>query len=94
MTPGRRIAFLAPAREAPALLVVHEPSQITALAGRAESLPKATTGGVVVSRKSKVGIVERLAMKWCQLFHKQISRPVNGEYKCWKCLREFEVRWR
>lgn len=29
----------------------------------------------------------------CRLFHKAISRPVGGKYRCWKCLREFELEW-
>ena len=30
---------------------------------------------------------------YCRLFHKSISRPVGGKYRCWKCLREFELEW-
>jgi hypothetical protein len=30
---------------------------------------------------------------YCSLFHKSISRPVAGKYRCWKCLREFELEW-
>jgi transposase-like protein len=30
---------------------------------------------------------------YCQLVHRSISRPVNGRYRCWKCLREFQLRW-
>ena len=30
---------------------------------------------------------------YCQLFHNSISRPVAGKYRCWKCLREFELKW-
>ncbi len=30
---------------------------------------------------------------YCRLFHKSISRPVAGKYRCWKCLREFELEW-
>jgi hypothetical protein len=30
---------------------------------------------------------------YCRLFHKNISRPVAGKYRCWKCLREFELEW-
>ena len=29
----------------------------------------------------------------CRMFHKTISRPINGKYHCWQCLKEFEVRW-
>ena len=34
-----------------------------------------------------------LAKFQCQLLHKSISRPVNGKYRCWTCLREFESNW-
>jgi hypothetical protein len=30
---------------------------------------------------------------YCKLFHKAISRPVGGKYRCWKCLREFDLEW-
>lgn len=30
---------------------------------------------------------------YCRLFHKSISRPVGGRYRCWKCLRDFELDW-
>jgi hypothetical protein len=30
---------------------------------------------------------------YCSYFHKSISRPVAGKYRCWKCLREFELEW-
>ena len=30
---------------------------------------------------------------YCRVFHKAISRPVNGKYRCWKCLREFDLGW-
>ena len=30
---------------------------------------------------------------YCRLFHRAISRPVGGKYRCWKCLREFELEW-
>jgi len=30
---------------------------------------------------------------YCRLFHNAISRPVGGKYRCWKCLREFELEW-
>jgi hypothetical protein len=30
---------------------------------------------------------------YCRLFHRSISRPVNGKYHCWKCLREFQLGW-
>jgi len=30
---------------------------------------------------------------YCRLFHRSISRPVGRKYRCWRCLREFEVGW-
>jgi len=30
---------------------------------------------------------------YCRVFHRAISRPVGGKYRCWKCLREFELNW-
>jgi hypothetical protein len=30
---------------------------------------------------------------YCRTFHRSISRPVNGKYHCWRCMKEFEVRW-
>ena len=30
---------------------------------------------------------------YCRLLHRTISRPVNGRYRCWRCLREFEAGW-
>ena len=29
----------------------------------------------------------------CKLLHKSISRPVNGKYRCWTCLREVDSGW-
>ena len=30
---------------------------------------------------------------YCRILHESISRPVAGKYRCWKCLREFEMDW-
>ncbi len=30
---------------------------------------------------------------YCRLFHRSISRPVDGKYQCWQCLRTFELDW-
>lgn len=30
---------------------------------------------------------------YCRMFHNSISRPVAGKYRCWKCLREFDLQW-
>jgi hypothetical protein len=29
----------------------------------------------------------------CRMFHRSISRPVKGKYRCWKCLHEFQTNW-
>ena len=29
----------------------------------------------------------------CRLMHKSVSRPVNGKYRCWSCLQEFDTTW-
>jgi hypothetical protein len=34
-----------------------------------------------------------LAQRRCQFLHDQISRPVNGKYRCWTCQREFDTDW-
>jgi hypothetical protein len=28
---------------------------------------------------------------YCRQVHNSVSRPVNGKYRCWKCLREFDL---
>ena len=30
---------------------------------------------------------------YCRLVHRSISWPVLGKYRCWKCLREFDLEW-
>jgi len=37
--------------------------------------------------------LESLAEVQCRMMHKAVSRPVNGKYRCWTCLREFESNW-
>ncbi|HUI81625.1 MAG TPA: hypothetical protein VLY24_27055 [Bryobacteraceae bacterium] len=29
----------------------------------------------------------------CRMFHRSISRPVMGKYRCWTCLHEFKTNW-
>ena len=41
--------------------------------------------------RSFVGSVGQV---YCRLFHNSISRPVEGIYRCWTCLREFETHWK
>ena len=36
---------------------------------------------------------QNVAKQRCRLIHKSISHPVNGKYRCWTCLREFETDW-
>ena len=35
----------------------------------------------------------KLGNIYCRLFHRSISRPMNGKYRCWTCHREFQLRW-
>ena len=35
----------------------------------------------------------RLAKARCRMFHRNISLPVKGKYRCWKCLHEFDTDW-
>ena len=37
--------------------------------------------------------VTTLGNLYCRIFHRSISRPIQGRYHCWKCLREFQLRW-
>jgi len=30
---------------------------------------------------------------WCRHFHTGISRPFQGAYHCWHCLREYKAPW-
>jgi hypothetical protein len=38
-------------------------------------------------------LLPTLGRLYCRLFHNAISHPVNGTYRCWTCLREFETGW-
>jgi len=29
----------------------------------------------------------------CRFFHGSVSRPVQGKYQCWKCLRQYKIGW-
>jgi len=35
----------------------------------------------------------RMAKTRCRMFHRKISLPVKGKYRCWKCLHEFDTDW-
>lgn len=39
-------------------------------------------------------MLEAIAVWWCRQTHRKIMTPVNGQYKCAECLREFPVTWR
>jgi hypothetical protein len=38
-------------------------------------------------------VLQTLARRRCQFLHDEISRPVNGKYRCWTCQREFDTEW-
>ena len=38
-------------------------------------------------------MLEFVARWWCRHFHKEVFRPVRGQYRCQECLREWVVMW-
>ncbi len=38
-------------------------------------------------------LMSELGALRCRVFHRDISRPVHGQYRCWICLREFRSDW-
>ncbi len=38
-------------------------------------------------------LIAALGTARCRLMHRSVSRPVNGTYRCWICLREFPADW-
>lgn len=38
-------------------------------------------------------MIEILGSLWCRTFHREITRPVNGQYICLRCLRQFSAQW-
>jgi hypothetical protein len=49
--------------------------------------------GVNVSSTPIHKVGRALGNLHCRMFHKTISRPINGKYHCWQCLKEFDIRW-
>jgi len=47
----------------------------------------------IVRRSVRQQMFAALGNLHCRLFHEAISRPVAGKYRCWKCLREFDLEW-
>ena len=39
------------------------------------------------------GFLERLGFTICRLMHHQITRPVQGQYVCLKCMRKHAVNF-
>ena len=39
------------------------------------------------------GMLAAIGNLYCRSLHSAISHPVNGKYRCWQCLREFDLRW-
>ena len=39
------------------------------------------------------GMLVAIGNLYCRSVHRSMSHPVNGKYRCWQCLREFELRW-
>jgi hypothetical protein len=38
-------------------------------------------------------LLNKFGETWCRLMHPDPMWPVNGTYRCRKCLREFPVAW-
>lgn len=42
-------------------------------------------------------LFDRIAVLWCRARHNRkdgrpnISRPINGKYTCWTCLRSYQI---
>ena len=53
-----------------------------------ESLPRSTFWA-----RPFACIAAAMGNVYCRAFHRAISRPVNGKYHCWRCLREFHPGW-
>jgi hypothetical protein len=39
------------------------------------------------------GLLSSVSKVWCQTTHPSPMWPVNGQYRCPKCLRQFPVPW-
>lgn len=52
-----------------------------------------TESPVLVNCRRGRTLMSMLGDLYCKVFHDAISRPVEGKYRCWKCLREFELDW-
>jgi len=53
-------------------------------------LKAASTTAPILAYRNVFAVMGNL---YCRTFHRTISRPVNGKYQCWKCLRQFELMW-
>ncbi len=38
-------------------------------------------------------LLNKIGETWCRVMHPDPMWPVNGKYRCRKCLREFPVAW-
>ena len=72
---------------------------VPALAGFASRIPERRSVASIGNNGlfCRVGkgpvMLTKLGRAWCRLAHRQISRPVRGEYICLECLRRFSVNW-
>ena len=50
--------------------------------------------GIDISARSFWATLSKnLGKLHCRLLHKSISHPINGKYRCWTCLQEFDTEW-
>jgi hypothetical protein len=38
-------------------------------------------------------MVRSILQRWCRVFHKGITLPVNHQYTCLTCLKTYRVGW-
>jgi len=53
-------------------------------------LEQTHSGPISIGTRKLGGLFGRV---FCRMFHRSLSRPVRGKYRCWKCLREYEITW-
>ena len=43
--------------------------------------------------RQAIKLMNKIGTMWCRLMHKSVSWPVHGHYRCWTCMRQYEVPW-
>lgn len=50
-------------------------------------------GRIAIARAWTAELPDLIGALWCRLAHRSLSRPVRSKYRCWKCLREYDIPW-